>query len=222
MTIIRGTIRRRAIVRQLTRTFERSEASNGRSLPIRKTGRGIWAATPVRVVAEAATILDELGLLDEKHQGGCVIDAGTGDGRVLAVLAALNPSLVVYGIESDRALQARAVANLHALAASGLIDSTRVHLCEADYRDVETYEARGIALHDVGLIFNYPDGNERHLARFVAEHCGDNTTLCLLTHNRTLEIDELELRSRHDVSDGTRPPWRLSLYRPQTAGAIGR
>ena len=203
------------------RVFERSEASSGRALPIQKTGRGIWAATPVRVVAEAALTLTELGILDGEQQTGPVIDAGTGDGRVLAVLATLNPSLVVYGIEADQALHARAVTNLHTLTASGLIDSTQVHLLEADYCDVATYETRGIALHQAGLIFNYPDGNEKQLARFVAEHCGDDTTLCLLTHNRTLEIDELQLCARHDVSDGIGPPWRLSLYRRRSSGSIG-
>jgi hypothetical protein len=212
--------RRRTVLQQLTRIFERSEASSGRLLPIRKTGRGIWAATPIRVVAEAASTLTELGILDGEQQTRPVIDAGTGDGRVMAVLAGLNPSLVAYGIEADQALHTRAVANLHTLSTSGLIDSTRVHLLEADYCDVGTYETRDIALNEVGLIFNYPDGNERQLARFVADHCGHDTTLCLLTHNRTLEVDELELSARHDVSDGTGPPWRLSLYRRRSSGSV--
>ena len=41
---------------------------------------------------------------------------------------------------------------------------------------------------------------------------GRGTTLCLLTHDRTLALDELELRDRRDVSAGTGPAWRLSLY----------
>jgi hypothetical protein len=213
-------IHRQLVLRQLVRVFEHSDASSSRSLPIQKTARGIWAATPVRVVAEAAATLKEVGLLDEQHQDGYLIDAGTGDGRVLAVLAALNPSLLVYGIEADQALHERAVANLHTLGRSGLIDSNRVRLLEADYCDVATYETSGVALHQVGLICNYPDGNEKQLARFVAEHCRDGTTLCLLTHNRTLEVDELELHARHDVSDGTGPPWRLSLYRRRSSGSV--
>ena len=221
MTTIHGRVRRRAIVWQLTRIFERSESSSGRSLPIQKTGRGIWAGTPVRVVAEASATLGELGVLNGKHQAGYVIDAGTGDGRVPGVLASLNPTLVVHGIESDSALHARAASNLHALATSGLIDSTRVHLLEADYCDIATYETRGIALHQASVIFNYPDGNERHLARFVAEHCGHDTTLCLLTHNRALEVDELDLLARHDINDGTGPPWRLSLYRGHPWRRVG-
>jgi len=166
--------------------------------------------------------LADLGLLGDGHQTGHVIDAGTGDGRIPAVLALLDPSRVVYGIEADQALHARAVNNLHTLDARGLIDAAHVHLIEADYLDVATYQTRGIPLPQTGLIFNYPDGNESHLARFAAQHCGDETTLCVLTHNRTLEIDELELQGRHDIGDGSGPPWRLSLYRRPPSSAIER
>ena len=98
MTSIYSRIRRRAAFRQLARTFERSEASSRRALPIRKTGRGIYVATPVRVIKDAVSTLTGLGLLGAGRRPGHVIDAGTGDGRVPAVVAALDPSGVVYGI----------------------------------------------------------------------------------------------------------------------------
>ena len=198
---------------QLAKVFERSEATRGRVLPIRRTGRGIWVPTPVRVIEEAIETLRELGLLGEETPPGHVIDAGTGDGRVAAVLAFLDPTRLVYGIEADPALYAQAVTNLQTLEAKGLIDSARVHLIEADYCDLPTYQTRGIALRHTCLIFNYPDGNERRLARFVSERCGRATTLCLLTHNRTLRLEELKLEDRRDVSAGTEPAWRLSVYR---------
>ena len=174
----------------------------------------------MRVVAEAALALADLGILDQRQHTGHVIDAGSGDGRIPAVLASFDPSRVVYGIEADSALHARAVTNLHTLEARGLIAAAHVHLLEGDYCDVATYETRGIALRETAAIFNYPDGNEGRLARFVAQHCGRDTALCLMTHNRTLEIDELELQARHDVADGTAPPWRLSVYRRPSSGAI--
>ena len=198
--------------KQLAKVFERSQASRGRVLPIRKTGRGIWVPTPVRVIEEAIETLKKIGLLGAGTPPGHVIDAGTGDGRIPAVLASLDPTRLVYGIEADPALYAQAVTNLQTLEGRGLIDSARVHLIEADYCDLTTYETRGIALRQTGVIFNYPDGNERRLARFVSERCGRGTKLCLLTHDRTLELDELELRDRRDVSAGTGPAWRLSLY----------
>ncbi len=44
--------------KQLTKVFERSETSRGRALPIRRTGRGIWVRTPVRVIEEAIETLN--------------------------------------------------------------------------------------------------------------------------------------------------------------------
>jgi hypothetical protein len=204
-------IRRRVAFTQLRRVFERSEASTRRALPIRKTGRGLWVPTPVRVLEEAIETLREFGLFGE-GAAGHVIDAGSGDGRLPAVFAFFNPGLTVYGIEADPALHVQAVTNLQTLAARGLIGSAHVQLIEADYGDPVTYETRGVALHQTVVIFNYPDGNQRRLARFVSDRCGRDTLLCLLTHDRTLELDELTLREGRDVSAGTGAPWRLSLY----------
>lgn len=212
MPSIYSTLRQRLASARIARVFERSERSTHRALPIRKTGRGIWAGTPVRVIQAAVETLHAIGLLGEGGEPGHVIDAGTGDGRVPAVLAAADPSRVVYGFETDAALYSRAVTNLQTLDARGLIDASAVHLIEADYCAVESYEIRGIALSRTAVVFNYPDGNERQLADFVARYCEGDTTLVLLTHNRTLTLDELPLRACHDVSDGTGPRWRLSLY----------
>lgn len=86
MPSIYSILRRRSASAKLAQVFERSEASTGRALPIRRTGRGIWAATPVRVVEAAVKTLHGIGLLGDGGQPGHVIDAGTGDGRVPAVL----------------------------------------------------------------------------------------------------------------------------------------
>ena len=214
-----GHLRQRSASARLARVFERSEASTRRSLPIRKTGRGIWAATPVRVIGTASDTLKDIGLLGAGGRPGHVIDAGTGDGRVSAVLASVDPSRVVYGIEADAALYAQAVTNLQELHARGLLDTAHVHLLEADYCDIRTYETHRIALGRTGVIFNYPDGNERQLAQFVAQYGGRDTTLCLLTHNRTLDVDELPRRACHDINEGAGPRWRLSLYSRAPLGA---
>lgn len=205
-------LRQRSVSARLAKVFERSEESTRRSLPIRLTGRGIWAATPLRVIRAAVDTLTHIGLLGPGGKPGHVIDAGAGDGRVSAVLASVDPSRVVYGIEADAALYVQAVANLHELSARGLLDTTHLHLLEADYCDVRTYQAQRIALGQTGVVFNYPDGNERQLAQFVAQHGGPDTTLCLLTHNRTLDLDELPRRGCHDINDGAGPRWRLSVY----------
>ena len=198
---------------RLARVFARSEESRPRALPIRITSRGTWVPTPVPVIDRAIRTLKEKGHLGEGAPAGHVIDAGGGDGRIAAVLVSLDPVRVVYAIEADPVLHIQAVTNLQTLESEGLIDPSGVHLIEANYCDPATYETRGIALGQTHIIFNYPDGNEHRLAGFVSDHCGRGTQLCLLTHNRLLELDEMELQDRLDVNAGNEPTWRLSLYK---------
>ena len=206
-----GTSRKRR-ARRLYKVFKRSEASLVHSLPIRKTICGIWGPTPVRVIEEAIAVLEDIGLLGGALLQRTVVDAGTGDGRIPAVLAVFDPTRPVYGIEQDPALFAQASVNLQRLRARGVIDHTRIHLAEADYCEMATYEACGLDVSQTGIVFNYPDGNQRRLARFIAEHGGAGTRLCLLTHDRSLELDELELRVRQDVTVDGEASWRLSVY----------
>ena len=210
-------VRRWRTRRRLAATFERPGTADGRTLPIRRTGRGIWVATPLRVLEAAVAILSADGLLGGAGGAGAsnghVIDAGSGDGRVLAVIAWLVPGQPVLGVESDEVLHVRAANHLRALGAGGVIDPAHLHLAAADYCDPATYAVRGIALARVPLVLNYPDGNQDRLARFVAANCGPQTTLGLLTHDPELTVDVLPLRARHDVRARRAGPWRLSLYR---------
>ena len=210
-----GTRRNRrtpASVRRLHKVFERSETSLAHTLPIRKTISGIWAPTPVCVIEESVAVLTRLGLLQRGARQPAVIDAGTGDGRIPALLAAFDPACSVYGIEQDPALFARAVMNLQTLHATGLVDDSHIRLAEADYCAMTTYEACGLDLRQAGIVFNYPDGNERRLAQFISEHAGPGTQLCLLTHDRSLALDELELRLCVDVEADDESSWRLAVY----------
>ena len=140
-------------LRQLTRVFERSEASCGRALPIQRTRLGIWVPTPVRVAKEAIEKLTTIGLLGEGTPENHVIDAGTGDGRIPAVLAALDPTRVVYGIEVDPGLYARAVMNLQTLAASGVIPTSPEVFATArpvaDRRSRANAEGREVTLTEI-------------------------------------------------------------------------
>ena len=128
------------------------------------------------------------------------------------MVALLEPSHPVYGIERDPVLYARAEQNLRrALRMSR--GSPRVHPVEGDYCDVATYASRGLDLHDVGVVINYPDGNQERLARFIAAHAGPGASLCLFTHARALEIHDLALRAERDLPADDGPDWRLCVYR---------
>ena len=205
----RRTRRATFSLKRLHKVFDQSEAALVHSLPIRKTICGIWHPTPVRVIEEAVAVLEGMGLLGEAPRPRAVVDAGTGDGRIPAVLAAFDPARPVYGIEQDPFFFARASMNLERLQPEMC---RHIHLVEGDYCETATYEACGLDFLQTGIVLNYPDGNERRLARFISEHGGAGTRLCLLTHDRSLELDELECHVRRDVAVAAEPSWHLSVY----------
>ena len=141
-----------------------------------------------------------------------------GDGRVAAVLAHFEPARPVYGIEWDPELCARAVENLAALRRWSR-GYRAVRLVEGDYCDPATYASCGLDLRNPLVIVNYPDGNERRLEQFVVRHGAPGATLCLFTHDRSLDIDELPLHARRDVPVGVAAPWRCGRKPPARGNA---
>ena len=183
-----------------------------RGVPIRKTAAGIWVPSSIDELFGVVTLLHEMGVLGAAAPPAPVVEAGMGDGRVAAVLAHFEPARPVYGIEWDPELYARAVENLAALRRWSR-GYRAVRLVEGDYCDPATYASCGLDLRDPLVIVNYPDGNERRLEQFVVRHAAPGATLCLFTHDRALDIDELPLHARRDVPVGVTAPWRLSVYR---------
>ncbi len=183
-----------------------------RGVPIRKTAAGIWVPSSIDELVGVVTLLHEMGVLGAAAPPAPVVEAGMGDGRVAAVLAHFEPARPVYGIEWDPELYARAVENLAALRRWSR-GYRAVRLVEGDYCDPATYASCGLDLRNPLVIVNYPDGNERRLEQFVVRHGAPGATLCLFTHDRSLDIDELPLHARRDVPVGVAAPWRLSVYR---------
>ncbi len=206
-------------IRRLEAIFQRSEQALAPGVPIRKTSAGIWVPSPISVIVELVSALKEIGVLGP-GAAGAVVDAGMGDGRVAAVIAALEPSRPVFGIERDAVLCSRARQNLQRVRriARG---RPEVHPVEGDYCDVATYASCGLDLQAVGAVLNYPDGNQERLARFVAAHAGPGASLCLFTHDRAVEIRELVLRAERDLPAEYGLTWRFSVYRGRAGGAGG-
>ncbi len=105
----------------------------------------------------------------------------------------------------------RAAENMRRLEARGLVDTRRLQLLQGDYCDPRTYPSE-LDLRSVHLVFNYPDGNEARLTRFIQTHGGTDTRLCVLTHNRTLVIDGLKEEENANIEAEDGSAWRLSVY----------
>ena len=200
-------------LKKLVTIFDRSVGTLGAGLPIRKTSIGIWVPTPLPVIMASVSLMEEMQLLGRTAPPGAVIDAGMGDGRVAAVLAYLNPSRPIYGLELDPVLFSQAVVNWRELRIQGLTGEASVQMIEADYCDLVTYKLCGLNFSETCAILNYPDGNQGRLANFVAEHGGSRTSLCLLTHDHSVKLDTLELCAQREVQVMGEINWLLSVYR---------
>jgi hypothetical protein len=185
------------------------------------TAGGLWHATPLKVAAAVVPVLEEAGLLPPE---AAVLDAGAGDGRLLAALAlGARRRLRLVGIESDPVLAARARARLGPGALRGPGAAERkaprpsLRIVHGDFFHPRYHEAAGLAPSSLDLVLNYPDGNERRLLAWLGEHGGSQTRLAVLGPDRALALGR-EPSLRREVRPPGRPvAWTLSVYEARAA-----
>ena len=134
------TLDERRRLKALESVFERSERCDTQGLPIRVTARGLWVPTPFPALVTLFRSTQARRFFASSAGRGTVLDAGTGDGRVLAALAYFEPALDVVGIESDERLFRLAVANLETIVRRALVHRPeRLRIVRGDYCDPSTY-----------------------------------------------------------------------------------
>jgi hypothetical protein len=195
-----------------TETFARSEKKAFDGQPLRLTDAGIWLAMPLDVLGAAFEKLHATGFWARLGERGKVLDAGMGDGRVVAALCNVGHDLWAYGIESHPRLWELAENNLRTLTERGMASSWRI--CQGDYLDVSTYPKLGVRLEDIDAFFNYPDGNEHELAALLSVHGRAGAILVVVTAEHGIELEGLTLEDELTIDRGPGvPEFRLVLYR---------
>lgn len=170
---------------------------------LRLTEGGIWVPLPMDVLD---TVLDALDV----GPGDVVLDAGMGDGRIVAGLS--SRAIDAIGIEIDEGLTRDAVSNLRSLEARGLPATYRVG--RGDFLELSTYESLDITPAQVDIFVHYADGNEQALASFIRAHGQPDAQLALVTADLTLTVSDLALIQEAAIERGAgAPPFRLILYR---------
>jgi len=189
---------------------------------LRLTDRGIWHATPLAVLAAAVPVIGESDLLAPRGRPTHLLDAGAGDGRLLAALAlGLPPGFEgrLLGLECDGSLAVTARERLAALARRGLITNRETRVVEGDFFEPFAYEPLGVAPRDLDLVFNYPDGNEHRLLRWLGENGGPQTRLVILSPDREPALGRPpEWRAEVRPEGDTAALWSLSVVAPAAAG----
>jgi hypothetical protein len=180
---------------------------------LRATDSGLWHATPLAVLAAAIPVLVETGVLARVK---VVFDAGAGDGRLLAALALGLPGsldLRLLGLECDATLAATAARRLDALRERR--PAARLpRVAAGDFFVVSDYAPLETAPSELDVVFNYPDGNERRLLRWLGEQGKRETRLVILSpdHEPALGPPPLIRSEVRTAEAGV--AWCLSVYAP--------
>ena len=197
---------------ELLPLFEESEKRTFGGQPLQLTGTGIWLATPFDVLLSATRALSHLDVAKGLRCGARVLDAGMGDGRLVASLAAEVPDITVFGVESHPDLADLAKKNLKRATERGLTGSWCV--CQGDYLEAATYEKLGVGVEAIDAFFNYPDGNEDRLGTLLAERAKPGALLVLLTPDHSASIESLLPVAEIPLErTAGAPEWRLAIFR---------
>jgi len=120
-----------------------------------RTAVGQFAPSPIIDVYAALEYLLESGAIETS---GLFLDAGSGDGRIVA-LAALVHSLPSVGVEYDDELVGQSQQHFENLGSLGLGGASKVIL-QGDFGCDDTYTQAGIRFEDFTTVFNYVNNHE--------------------------------------------------------------
>lgn len=96
-----------------------------------------------------------------------VLDAGSGDGRVLASFGIHDMPSV--GVEMEANLVSESRRHITALRRLGILNGAPIKIFEGDFSQQETYTSSGIRFGDIAIFFNYLDNSEL-IAIMIREH----------------------------------------------------
>ena len=170
--------------------------------PYKRTAVGQFLPSPLRHLDAAIGFLIETAAFDPSLP---FLDAGSGDGRVVA-LTSLVHGIPSVGVEYDEALVDFSRQNIQSLRESGLQGASDL-IIPGDFTEDETYRRAGLKFEDFATVFNYIN-NEGDIAEKVAVSSPPGAKLLVLGafpvpgyHGLTLERNIL-LATGRDPAGG--------------------
>jgi len=177
--------------------YESDLAHSDAGGPYKDTLIGQFVPSPLLHVHMALTYLVENGLI---NASGLLLDAGSGDGRIVA-LASFAHGIPTVGVEYDAELVESSIRHIKALRGLGIHGPSESMLL-GDFTDPAIYKQSGIVFENFSTIFNYIN-NESSIAAKIAEESPSGTKFILLGafplmeyHGLTLECN-LQLATRN-------------------------
>lgn len=141
--------------------------------PGKKSGNGFYVPSPwedlVRIFVDGM----RSGLY--RRSGGYFMDAGSGDGRVLALMACFGYK--PFGIELDKELSEQSREVIESLVRRGIIGDN-VILVNGDFTRDETYREAGVNFSSIDHIFHGINSVPlKHLSQIISRESKQGTTL---------------------------------------------
>ncbi len=133
---------------------------------------------------------------------GLLLDAGSGDGRIVALTAFVH-GIPTVGVEYDHELVGISGQHLKSLKRLGMRGASELIL-QGDFTDDETYERAGLRFEDFATVFNYIN-NEGAIALKVAQQSPPDTKLIILGAFPLPEYEGLTLEQNLQLATGTGP-----------------
>lgn len=160
----------------------------------KSTELGVYLPASLDFTFAAFSLLLKRGIIDASKP---FLDAGSGDGRIIALAAFLGiPSI---GIEYDEELAELSRENISNLRALSALNGTPTKILQGDFMRPETYERAGLKFGDIGTVFNYAT-NHINLASKVAYESKTGTRFILYCFDRNHNFDRLLLEDVLDES----------------------
>jgi len=158
-------------LQRLCRWFAQSDRERGVHTI---TAVGEFIPSSLHLVDAAIREFMRLGLLDPTAP---FLDAGCGDGRIVALLAAVH-GIPAAGVEYDEDLFALAKEHLIGLRRAGFEDTAPMTLALGDFIEDATYLEADLRFEAFGAIFNYIN-NHLKIAQKIARQSPSGTRFLL-------------------------------------------
>jgi|GEM_PF-1398091 hypothetical protein len=180
-----------SIIRDYFDALDESQSSVGG--PYKRTELGQFVPSPIMHIKAALDYLLDRNLIDPFAP---LLDAGSGDGRIIAI-ASLYYGITAIGVEYDAELFESSRNHINHL--STLCQSTASGtIIQGDFTDDLTYKMNGLTFQMFSTVFNYIN-NESSIAYKISQDSPPHTKFVLLGAFPIEEYNSLNLRQNLEL-----------------------
>ena len=165
---------------------------------VKETNTGVFIPSSIDIVRQAFSHLINSEIMDPKQP---FLDAGCGDGRIVALAASLG--IPAWGIESDEELVALSKQNLINLGKLAVLNSTPALIHRGNFAAAATYQSLDRSFNEFGTVYNYTNNHEQ-IGEMIAQHSPPRTVYILYSGDeQTEEFPGLNLLEELTLADQT-------------------